>query len=63
MALDGNALGSISYSLDDLVERNGQLAEGASDEDEALVELREVQRQLETSARRLTKIVRRVSRS
>lgn len=63
MALDGNALGSISYSLDDLIERIGELADRANDEDEALIELREVERQLHTSARRLTKIVRRVSRS
>lgn len=63
MALDGNALGSISYSLDDLIERIGQLADIADSEDEALIELREVERQLQTSARRLSKIVRRVSRS
>lgn len=62
MALDGNALGSISYSLDDLIERIGQLADVADSEDEALIELREVERQLQTSARRLSKIVRRVSR-
>lgn len=62
MTLDGNALGSISYSLDDLIERIGQLADRADTEDEALIELREVERQLQTSARRLGKIVRRVSR-
>lgn len=63
MALDGNALGSISYSLDDLIDRIGQLADRADDEDDALIELREVERQLQTSGRRLAKIVRRVSRA
>ena len=61
MALDSNALGSISYSLDDMVERIGQIADSADVDDDALAELREVERQLQTSARRLAKIVRRVS--
>ena len=60
MALDGNALSSISATLDELVDRIGRLAHDADDDEDALVELREVERQLQTSARRLTKIVRRV---
>ena len=61
MALDGNALSSISATLDELVERIGHLAEKADSDDDALIELREVERQLQTSARRLMKIVRRLS--
>ncbi len=60
LALDGNALGSISATLDELVDRIGKLADAAGAEDEALVELREVERQLQTAGRRLTKIVRRL---
>lgn len=62
MGLDANALGSISSSLDELVRRIGNLATEAQDDDDALSELREVERQLQTSSRRLTKIVRRLSR-
>ena len=61
MALDGNALSSISATLDELVKRIGSLAQDADADDDALIELREVERQLQTSARRLTKIVRRIS--
>ncbi len=61
LALDGSALGSISATLDELVDRIGRLAADADAEDEALVELREVERQLQTAGRRLTKIVRRLS--
>ena len=61
MALDGNALSSISATLDELVKRIASLAQDADADDEALIELREVERQLQTSARRLTKIVRRIS--
>ncbi len=61
LALDGSALGSISATLDELVDRIGILADAADAEDEALVELREVERQLQTAGRRLAKIVRRLS--
>jgi len=61
MALDGNVLSSLSATLDDLIERLGELGDASSEDDEALVELREVERQLQTSSRRLAKIVRRVS--
>ena len=61
LALDGSALGSISATLDELIDRIGTLADAANAEDEALVELREVERQLQTSGRRLTKIVRHLS--
>jgi hypothetical protein len=61
LALDDSALGSISATLDELVDRIGTLADGAGADDEALVELREVERQLQTAGRRLAKIVRRLS--
>ncbi|MEM8924708.1 MAG: hypothetical protein AAGD35_14490 [Actinomycetota bacterium] len=60
MSLDASALGSISYTLDDLVRRIGEVADGATEDDEALGELREVERQLQTSVRRLNKVVRRI---
>ena len=60
MALDGSALGSIAFTLDEIVDRINQLAGAADPDDDALIELREVERQLQTSSRRLTKIVRRI---
>lgn len=62
MPIDANVLGSISASLAELTDRIGQLADHSGEDDEALVELREVERQLQTSGRRLAKIVRRVQR-
>jgi hypothetical protein len=61
LALDGSALGSVSATLDELIARLRQLADAANEDDDALIELREVERQLQTTARRLAKIVRRVS--
>jgi hypothetical protein len=61
MPLDVNALDSISATLDELTTRVGQLADGASDDD-ALLELREVERQLQTCGRRLAKVVRQARR-
>ncbi len=45
----------------EVADRIGILADAADAEDEALVELREVERQLQTAGRRLAKIVRRLS--
>ena len=50
MALDGNALSSISATLDELVKRLGGLALEADVDDEALIELREVEVRSETMA-------------
>lgn len=61
MSLDVSALSSISASLDDLTERISQLIAEATEDEDALVELREIERQLQTSTRRLTKVVRRAS--
>ncbi len=60
MPLDVNALESLSASLDDLVRRLGSIAREAGDDEEIGVELREVERQLETASRRLVKAVVRV---
>lgn len=60
MPLDASALSSLSSSLDTVVERLGQLADGADPDEDALVELREVERQLQASSRRLARVIRRV---
>lgn len=60
MPLDVNALESLSASLDDLVHRLASIAREAGDDEEIGVELREVERQLETASRRLVKAVVRV---
>ncbi len=49
-------------SLDDLVKRLVELARAAGDDEEIGIELREVERQLETASRRLAKAIRRVNR-
>ena len=59
MALDVGSLSSLSGSLEELVERLGQLAGSVDEEDDVGVELREVERQLQTAARRLAKAARR----
>ncbi len=62
MPLDQNALSSLSASLDDLTTRLGEVARQAGDDDDALIDVLEVERQLQTAGRRLTKILRRVDR-
>ncbi len=63
MTLDKNALSSLSASLVDLTNRLGDVARDAGEDDDALIEVLEVERQLQTASRRLEKILRRVSRS
>ncbi|MEM7272924.1 MAG: hypothetical protein AAF547_07605 [Actinomycetota bacterium] len=62
MPLDNNALSSLSASLDDLTARLGGVARDADVEDDAVLEVLEVERQLQTAGRRLEKIVHRLSR-
>lgn len=62
MALDKNALSSLSASLDDLTTRLGEVARSAGEDEDALIEVLEVERQLTTARRRLEKIVHRLSR-
>lgn len=59
MALDVSALASLNASIADLVDRLGRLSANLDDEDEVGAELREIERQLQTASRRLTKAVRR----
>jgi len=59
VAIDYHALTSLSATLDDVVRRIGELARTAGDDDDAAVDLQEVERQLTTASRRLTKVVRR----
>jgi flagellin-specific chaperone FliS len=61
MALDSNALSSISTSLDELTDRIGQLLAEASTDDEAAAEVREVERQLQKASRRLAKALRKLN--
>ena len=62
MGLDVNALDSMSATLHELTDRISHLLADTNEEDDAVAELREVERQLQSSTRRLTKIVRRVQR-
>lgn len=62
MSLDKNALSSLSASLADLTSRIGDVARDAGGDEDALLDVLEVERQLQTAARRLEKIVRRISK-
>ncbi len=55
MPLDVSALGSLSTTLEELVQRLAELAADVGEDDEIGIELREVERQLHTASRRLTK--------
>lgn len=60
MPLDTSALGSVSLSLEDLLQRLRQLAAETHEDDEIAGELREVERQLDMASRRLQKALRRL---
>lgn len=62
MGIDINALDSMSSTLQELTDRISHLLVETNEEDDAVAELREVERQLQSSTRRLSKIVRRVQR-
>ncbi len=60
MSLDPHALTSIASSLEDITNRLAHITKGMSaDDDDAIIELNEVQRQLTTASRRLEKVVHR----
>ena len=59
--LDISTLGSISASLDDLNTRLSEIADNAGENDEAAIDLLEVERLLRTANRRLTKILRQAT--
>jgi len=58
--LDTSALGSVSLSLEDLLNRLRELATETHEDDEIGSELREVERQLDMASRRLQKALRRL---
>ncbi len=60
MPLDAAALGSVSSSLDTLVERLRTLSADAQEDEDVVTELLEVERQLHTASRRLAKALRRL---
>lgn len=60
MPLDSSALGSVSLSLDDLVQRLRELTADTDEDHELFGELQEVERQLSTASRRLHKALRRL---
>ncbi|MEM7325498.1 MAG: hypothetical protein AAF531_20595 [Actinomycetota bacterium] len=62
MTLDRNALSSLSASLDDLTRRLGEVARQAGQDEDSVLEVLEVERQLTTAGRRLGKIVHRLGR-
>ena len=62
MPLDRNALSSLTATLIDVTGRLGDVARDASSDDDAVLDLLEVERQLQTASRRLEKILRRISR-
>jgi hypothetical protein len=59
VAIDYHLLSSLSATLDDVVRRIGELARTAGDDDDAAIDLQEIERQLTTAGRRLNKVVRR----
>ncbi|MGB5755373.1 MAG: hypothetical protein WBM50_00540 [Acidimicrobiales bacterium] len=63
MSLDKNALSSLSATLADLTVRLGDVAREADGDDDTLIDVLEVERQLQTAGRRLEKILLRLSRS
>ncbi len=63
MPLDKNALSSLSASLTDLTTRLGDVAREADGDEDTLIDVLEVERQLQTAGRRLEKIRLRLSRS
>jgi len=58
--LDSSALGSVSLSLEDLLQRLRDLTAQTHEDDEIASELREVERQLDMASRRLQKALRRI---
>jgi hypothetical protein len=56
--LDISQLGSIASSLEELTERLGRIRREGDSDDELMVDLNEVERQLNTASRRLNKSLR-----
>ncbi len=58
MAIDYYLLSSLSATLEDVVRRLGEVARTADDDNDPVIDLLEVERQLTTASRRLAKITR-----
>lgn len=58
MAIDYHLLSSLSSTLEDVVRRLGEVARSADDDNDPVIDLMEVERQLTTASRRLAKITR-----
>ncbi|MDH5521282.1 MAG: hypothetical protein OEZ14_12210, partial [Acidimicrobiia bacterium] len=58
MAIDYHLLSSLSSTLEDVVRRLGEVARSADDDNDPVIDLLEVERQLTTASRRLAKITR-----
>lgn len=63
MSIDYTALSSLATSLEDLTIRIGAIAAAGNEDDDEQLDLLEVERQLQTTSRRLEKIVRRSRRA
>ncbi len=61
VSVDVSALGSISLSLEEIIERLRDLSQDLDDDDEIGSELKEVERQLHMAWRRLDKAMRRAT--
>ena len=59
VTLDINALSSLASSLEDITERLGDIGRSAGEHDELGPEALEIERQLQTSLRRLNQLLRR----
>ena len=62
MTIDKTALSSLAASLDELTRRLAELSSTAEEDDDDRSELNEIERQLQTAARRLDKVVHRSRR-
>ncbi len=58
MAIDYHLLSSLSATLEDVVRRIGEVARSADDDNDPVVDLLEIERQLSTASRRLAKLTR-----
>lgn len=59
LTIDVSALGSVTLSLEELIDRLRDLYRHSNEDDEVGSELREVERQLQMASRRLEKAMRR----
>ncbi len=58
MSVDYSELSSLSSMLEETTNRIGEIAKSGDEEDEAILSLYEIERQLQTASRRLAKLLR-----